>query len=55
MYKLLILLGNASNPAADCLREGETETERDIHYVNSASLAHEDGIVFISEPSAARQ
>ena len=28
--------------------------ERDIHYVHSASLAVEDGIVFMSEPSAAR-
>ena len=29
--------------------------KRQIHYVHSASLAHEDGIVFMSEPSAARQ
>ena len=29
--------------------------EREIHYVHSASLAYEDGIVFMSEPSAARQ
>ena len=26
-----------------------------LHYVHSASLAYEDGIVFMSEPSAARQ
>ena len=31
------------------------EREREIHYVHSASLAYEDGIVFISEPFAARQ
>ena len=31
------------------------EKEREIHYVHSASLAYEDGIVFMSEPSAARQ
>ena len=29
--------------------------EREIHYVQLASLAYEDGIVFMSEPSAARQ
>ena len=29
--------------------------EREIHYVHSASLAYEAGIVFMSEPSAARQ
>ena len=29
--------------------------EREIHYVHSASLAYEDGIVFMSEPFAARQ
>ena len=34
-----------------CLRE----REREIHYVHSASLAYEDGIVFMSEPSTARQ
>ena len=28
---------------------------REIHYVHSASLAYENGIVFMSEPSAARQ
>ena len=28
---------------------------REMHYVHSASLAYEDGIVFMSEPSAARQ
>ena len=33
----------------------EREREREIHYVHSASLAYEDGIVFMSEPSAARQ
>ena len=33
----------------------ETERERDIHYVHSASLAAEDGVMFMSEPSAARQ
>ena len=33
----------------------EKEREREIHYVHSASLAYEDGIVFMSEPSAARQ
>ena len=33
----------------------EREREREIHYVHSASLAYEDGIVFKSEPSAARQ
>lgn len=31
------------------------ERERGIQYVHSASLGHEDGIVFLSEPSAARQ
>ena len=31
------------------------EIERLIHSVHSASLAYEDGIVFMSEPSAARQ
>ena len=31
------------------------EREREIHYVHSASLAYEDGIVFMSEPSAVRQ
>ena len=31
------------------------ERGREIHYVHSASLAYEDGIVFMSEPSAARQ
>ena len=36
-------------------RERERERERDIHYVHSASLAYEDGIVLMSEPSAARQ
>ena len=35
--------------------ERERETEREIHYVHSASLAYEDGIVLMSEPSAARQ
>ena len=29
--------------------------EREIHYVHSASLAYEDGIVFMSGPFAARQ
>ena len=33
----------------------EREREREIHYVHSASLAYEDGIVFMSEPAAARQ
>ena len=33
----------------------ESQREREIHYVHSASLAYEDGIVFMSEPSAARQ
>ena len=33
----------------------EREREVEIHYVHSASLAYEDGIVFTSEPSAARQ
>ena len=33
----------------------EREREREIHNVHSASLAYEDGIVFMSEPSAARQ
>ena len=33
----------------------EYPREREIHYVHSASLAYEDGIVFMSEPSAARQ
>ena len=28
--------------------------EREIHYVHSASLAYEDGMVFMPEPSAAR-
>ena len=37
------------------LSEREREREREIHYVHSASLAYEDGIVFMSEPSAARQ
>ena len=37
------------------VREREREREREIHYVHSASLAYEDGIVFMSEPSAARQ
>ena len=32
-----------------CLRE------REIHYVISASPAYEDGIMFMSEPFAARQ
>ena len=36
-------------------QEREREREREIHYVHSASLAYEDGIVFMSEPSAARQ
>ena len=31
------------------------EREREVHYVHSASLAYEDGVVFTSEPSAARQ
>ena len=31
------------------------EREREIHYVHSASLAYEDGIMFMSEPFAARQ
>ena len=34
---------------------GEGEREREIHYRHSASLADEDGTVFMSEPSAARQ
>ena len=34
--------------------EREREREREIHYVHSASLAYEDGIVFMSEPSALR-
>ena len=33
----------------------EREREREIHYIHSASLAYEDGIVFMSEPSAAGQ
>ena len=33
----------------------DREREGEIHYVHSASLAYEDGIVFMSEPSAARQ
>ena len=36
-------------------QEGERERERDIHYIHSASLAYADGILFMSEPSAARQ
>ena len=35
--------------------ERERERQREIHYVHSTSLAYEDGIVFKSEPSAARQ
>ena len=42
---------HAVSTVADCKRE----REREIHYVHSASLAYEDGIVFMSEPSAARQ
>ena len=30
-------------------------SEREFHYVHLASLAYEDGIVFMSEPSAARR
>ena len=33
----------------------EREREREIYDVHSASLASEDAIVFMSEPSAARQ
>ena len=33
----------------------EREREKEIHYVHSASLAYEDGIVFMSKPAAARQ
>ena len=36
-------------------RERETQREREIYYVHSASLAYEDGTMFMSEPSAARQ
>ena len=32
-----------------CIFTGEREREREIHYVHSASLAYEDGIVFMSE------
>ena len=36
------------------VRETEKDREeREIHYVHSASLAYEDGIVFMSEPFAA--
>ena len=31
-------------------RERERQRKREIHYVHSASLAYEDGIVFVSEP-----
>ena len=37
------------------LTERERERTREIYYVHSASLAYEDGIMFMSEPSAARQ
>ena len=37
------------------IRNIRNEREGEIHYVHSASLAHEDGIVFVSEPSTARQ
>ena len=33
----------------------EREREREIYYVHSASLAYEDGIVFMSGPFPARQ
>ena len=39
----------------DVRPEREREREREISLEHSASLAYEDGIVFISEPSAARQ
>lgn len=38
-----------------CLNRMLREREREIHYVHSASLAYEDGIMFMSEPFAARQ
>ena len=38
-----------------CLGLLQQGQEREVHYVHSASLAHEDGIVFMSEPSVARQ
>ena len=44
-----------SFPSLSAERERERERERESHYVHSASLAYEDGIVFMSEPSAARQ
>ena len=33
----------------------KAEREREIHYVHSASLAYEDGIVFMSDRFAARK
>ena len=38
-----------------CECERERERERKRERVHSASLAYEDGIVFMSEPSVARQ
>ena len=42
-------------PEVTEMRAIKREREREIHYVHSASLAYEDGIVFMSGPSAARQ
>ena len=38
----------------ECDADGQ-QRQRRIHYIHSASLAYEDGIEFMSEPSAARQ
>ena len=56
----------AALPGSECFRIVERcnvidvmtlacKREKEIHYVDPASLAYEDGIVFMSEPSAARQ
>ena len=49
----------SSQPALACedtsMLESSAKERGVIHYVHSASLAYDDGIVFMSEPSAARQ
>ena len=54
MQRLHMLCRMALSRSQACHALGLVEREREIHCVHSASLAY-DGILFMSEPSAARQ
>ena len=55
VYRLQVMLQGLYCACLSEVISGKREGDREIHYVHSASRAYEDGIVFMSEPSAARQ